>query len=507
MVISCKQSKSYSDYNQQFILFKLNPMKTKLILLIGALLLTSNRLDAQQNKGEKPNFLFIFSDDQRYDLIAALGHPEVKTPNLDRLVNGGSTFTHSFNMGAWNGAVCVASRAMMISGLSVWHAQQQEDDFQNRADLKQFWPQLLEKAGYDTYMTGKWHVEADAESIFQQVVNVRPGMPNQTLEGYARPKNETDTIWQPWDKSFGGFWKGGKHWSEVLAEDALNFLEKAKKTNDPFMMYLAFNAPHDPRQAPKEYVDLYPVESISLPPSYMEFYPYKDSIGLSEELRDEALAPFPRTAYAVRKNIQEYYAIITHMDAQIGKILDALDASGKRDNTYIIFTSDHGLAVGHHGLMGKQNMFDHSIRTPLVIVGPEIPKSGKYSQQVYLQDVTATMLDLAGVEKPDNTIFNSLMPYIKGKTESVYPAIYSCYLDLQRMVRTDRFKLIVYPKLNKILMFDLEIDPHELKDVSQNPTYSQVKADLFGQLLQLQKEYNDSLDISHLLALDVILEE
>jgi arylsulfatase A-like enzyme len=158
-------------------------------------------------------------------------------------------------------------------------------------------------------------------------------------------------------------------------------------------------------------------------------------------------------------------------------------------------------------LMGKQNMFDHSIRPPLVIVGPKIPKGQKYSQQVYLQDVTATMLELAGVEKPDNTIFNSLMPYIKGKTESVYPAIYSCYLDLQRMVRTDRFKLIIYPKLNKILMFDLEMDPHELKDVSENPAYSQIKADLFRQLLQLQKEYNDSLDISHLLALDVILKE
>jgi arylsulfatase A-like enzyme len=479
-------------------------MSYKKIILIGTLLLTSTSLYSQSTHPEKPNFLFIFSDDQRYDLIGALGHPEVKTPNLDRLVNNGATFTHAYNMGAWNGAVCVASRAMMISGLSVWDAHQQEDEFQNRADQKQFWPQLLEKAGYDTYMTGKWHVKANAESIFQNVVNVRPGMPNQTPDGYDRPKSESDTTWLPWDQKFEGFWKGGKHWSEVLADDALAFMDRAKNRSNPFMMYLAFNAPHDPRQSPKEYVDMYPVESIALPPSHMDMYPYKDSIGLSEKLRDEALAPFPRTAYAVRKNIQEYYAIISHMDAQIGKILDALEASGKMDNTYILFTSDHGLAVGHHGLMGKQNMFDHSVRPPLLISGPGIPKGEKFNQQVYLQDVSATMLDLAGVEKPDHTVFNSLMPYIREGAESSYPAIYSCYLDLQRMVRTDTHKLIVYPKLNKILLFDLVNDPQELRDVSKDSNYRDIREELVGLLLERQKEFNDALDLRSVLAADKV---
>jgi len=479
-------------------------MNTRIVVLIGVLFLTSINLNGQQNNKEKPNFIFIFSDDQRYDLIGALGHPEVKTPNLDRLVHGGSTFTHAYNMGAWNGAVCVASRAMMISGLSVWDAHQQEDEFQNRADKKQFWPQLLEKAGYDTYMTGKWHVKANAESIFQNVVHVRPGMPNQTPEGYDRPKSESDTTWQPWDTKFEGFWKGGKHWSEVLADDALAFMDRAKNLSNPFMMYLAFNAPHDPRQSPKEFVDMYPVESIALPPSHMDMYPYKDSIGLSEKLRDEALAPFPRTAYAVRKNIQEYYAIISHMDAQIGKILDALEASGKMDNTYILFTSDHGLAVGHHGLMGKQNMFDHSVRPPLLISGPGIPKGEKFGQQVYLQDVSATMLDLAGVKKPDHTVFNSLMPYIREGAESAYPAIYSCYLDLQRMVRTDTHKLIVYPKLNKILLFDMVNDPQELRDLSKDNNYRHIREELVGLLLERQKEFNDGLDLGHILASDKV---
>ncbi|MEX2512929.1 MAG: sulfatase-like hydrolase/transferase [Cyclobacteriaceae bacterium] len=467
-------------------------MKIK-TLFLGITLFISGYAQAQRATKEQPNFLFIFSDDQRYDLIHALGNTEVLTPNLDRLVNEGSTFTHAYNMGAWNGAVCVASRAMMISGLSVWDAHDKEKQFQQMADDGQFWPQLLEKSGYETYMTGKWHVKADAESIFQNVVNVRPGMPNQTPEGYNRPKSRADTTWQPWDKSFEGFWKGGKHWSEVLADDALGFLDKAAKSESPFMMYLAFNAPHDPRQAPKKFVDMYPVESIALPPSHMDMYPYKDSIGLSEKLRDEALAPFPRTAYAVRKNIQEYYAIISHMDAQIGKILDALEESGKMDNTYIIFTSDHGLAVGHHGLMGKQNMFDHSVRTPLTIVGPGIPKNKKYNQQVYLQDVSATMLDLAGVEKPTSTVFHSLMPYINDNANSAYPIIYSAYLNLQRMVRTDQHKLIVYPKLNKLLLFDLGKDPEELRDLSEDPAYQSVKREMMALLIQQQHALNDPL--------------
>ncbi|SHN33035.1 Sulfatase [Cyclobacterium lianum] len=467
-------------------------MKTKLLLFWISISLIG-LAKAQQADGEKPNFIFIFSDDQRYDLIGALGHPEVLTPNLDRLVHEGAVFTHAYNMGAWNGAVCVASRAMMISGLSVWDARDQESEFQQMADEGRFWPQLLEKAGYETYMTGKWHVKADAGSIFQNVVHVRPGMPNQTPEGYDRPKSEADTTWQPWDKSFEGFWKGGKHWSEVLADDARGFLQQAGKSAAPFLMYLAFNAPHDPRQAPKEFVDMYPVESIALPASHMDMYPYKDSIGLSENLRDEALAPFPRNAYSVRKNIQEYYAIISHMDAQIGKILDALEATGKRDNTYILFTADHGLAVGHHGLMGKQNMFDHSIRAPLLLVGPRIPEGKRYQQQVYLQDVSATIMDLAGVEKPETTVFNSLMPYVETGAPSAYPAIYSCYLDLQRMVRTERYKLIFYPKLNKILLFDLEKDTGELRDRSADPDYQGIKQHLLLLLADQQRSVNDPL--------------
>ena len=168
--------------------------------------------------------------------------------------------------------------------------------------------------------------------------------------------------WKPWDKSFEGFWKGGKHWSEIVADDALDFIADADKRENPFFMYIAFNAPHDPRQSPKEYVDRYPLDKVKVPENFLPEYPHNVGMGCGRGLRDEKLAPFPRTHHAVKVNRQEYYAIITHMDTQIGRILDALDKSGKKDNTYIFYGADHGLGVGQHGLMGKQNMYDHSLR-------------------------------------------------------------------------------------------------------------------------------------------------
>ncbi len=472
---------------------------------------------------EKPNIVFIFADDLTYTAINALGNDEIQTPNLNRLVQNGTTFTHAYNMGGWNGAICAASRAMIISGRSVWAANAFRQRWIQGLDMDKTWGKLMEGAGYETYMTGKWHVDAPADSVFQNVVHVRPGMPRDSWShhgtipivndmlakgatneeiraiGYNRPLSENDTTWSPTDKKYGGFWQGGKHWSKVLKDDALGFIAKAKESDNPFFMYLAFNAPHDPRQAPQEYLDKYPLENLSVPESFLPMYPFKDSIGNGPGLRDEALAPFPRTEYAVKKHKQEYYALITHLDDQIGKILEALKASGKMDNTYIIFTSDHGLAVGRHGLLGKQSQFDHSIRPPFMIVGPDIPEGKKIDADIYLQDAMATSLDLADIEKPDYVFFNSILDLIDGsRTESHYDAIYNGYIDFQRMIRKDGFKLIVYPKLKKILLFDMEKDPEEMNDLAELPEYQEKVDMLFSDLLVLQTELKDHLDISHI---------
>ena len=441
----------------------------------------------------KPNILFIFADDMAFDTINALGWDEIQTPNLDRLVKSGMTFPRAYNQGGYHGAVCVASRTMLNTGRFLWNAQRAErvlkSDYQAKGRM---WSQLLAKAGYETFFTGKWHVRADTGVIFSTARNVRGGMPNQTPAGYNRPIDGQKDPWSPYDPKFGGFWKGGKHWSEVVGDDGVDYINSAAKNDKPFFMYLAFNAPHDPRQAPKKFVDMYPLDKIALPEPFYADYPYQ--IG-SNRIRDEKLAPFPRTEYSVKVNRQEYYAIITHMDEQIGRILDALEKSGQKDNTYIFFTADHGLAVGHHGLMGKQNMFDHSIRVPFMVSGPKIPAGSQNDARIYLQDVMPTSLELAGTDVPEDVQFKSILPLVQGKAKQSYDSIYTAYTATQRALTQGDMKLIAYPSIGKTLLFNVASDPWETKDLAGDPKYAATVAKLRAELKSWQPVTGDSLNL------------
>ena len=449
-----------------------------------------------QAAAAKPNILFLFTDDQSFETIRALGHTDIDTPNLDRLVARGTTFTHAYNMGSFSPAVCVASRTMLITGRSLWDAQAIYKTTDAERVAGRLWPQLLASAGYQTFLTGKWHIQANAEAAFTVAKNIRPGMPRDTPEGYNRPLAGQPDPWSPSDPKFGGFWQGGKHWSEVGADDAVEFLQASKGSTQPFFMYVAFNAPHDPRQSPQSYIDKYPLSRIAVPRNFLPEYPHKEDIGSGKNLRDEKLGPFPRTEHAVKVNRQEYYALITHLDTQIGRVLAALDASGKAGNTWIFLTADHGLAVGHHGLFGKQNMYEHSLRVPFVVVGPGVAANRKISNPIYLQDVMPTTLELAGVTKPAHVHFHSLLPQLSRKAmTSSYPAIYGAYLDLQRAVIHDGYKMILYPKTGVTRLYDLNKDPDEITDLANRPEHTARKRDLLRQFSRLQKELGDTLEL------------
>jgi arylsulfatase A-like enzyme len=455
-------------------------------------------------KKKQPNILFLFADDQTFTALHAFGNNEIHTPNLDRLTARSVRFTHAYNMGSWSGAVCIPSRMMLNTGRFLWSCK--------NAPAEQFpkgmlWSQRLKTSGYKTYMTGKWHVyydedlkkEVEPADVFDVVGTLRPGMPNQTPEGYNRPQDKNDKTWLPWDKSRGGYWKGGKHWSEVLGDETIDFLDQASKEGKPFFIYSAFNSPHDPRQSPREFVEMYPVESISTPENFLPEYPFKDEIGCPKTLRDEALAPFPRSEYAVKVNRQEYYAIITHMDKQIGRILDRIQESGQEDNTYIFFTADHGLACGQHGLLGKQNMYDHSVRVPFLVSGPGIEGGTQCSVPIYLQDIMPTTLEIAGAER-EGVDFKNLMPLIKreykGEKEKHYKAIYGAYKNLQRMITKDGFKLLHYPEAEVYRLFNLNKDPYEMNDLAERTEYAPKLKELKTALLELQKEMSDPM-VSH----------
>jgi len=466
-------------------------MQRILFLIVAVLILCSCK-----HRQQPPNILFILADDQCYNTIRELGNAEVFTPTLDELARQGTVFTTVYNMGGWHGAICVASRTMFNTGRFLWRARGLETKLDSLAGQGELWSKEMERLGYDTYMTGKWHVNIQPPEIFQQVGSVRGGMPGQVPEMYDRPRDENDQAWTPWDTAFGGYWERGTHWSEVVADETMEFLDQSARSEHPFFMYVAFNAPHDPRQSPREFVDLYPLENISVPMNFLPEYPYQEEIGCGPSLRDEKLAPFPRTEYAVKVHRQEYYAIISHLDKQIGRILDHLERTGQADNTYIFFSADHGLSVGQHGLMGKQNMYDHSLRPPMLVVGPDVPAGQHLDMAVYLQDIMATTIDYAGAKVPEWVDFNSLRPFIEGdKSSTNYPAVYGAYMDLQRMVRMDDYKLIVYPYAGVVRLFDLVNDPQEMHDLSRGDSRRERIISMFSRLEKLQAEMGDTLNL------------
>ena len=491
----------------------------KSILLLFALILpcAATELVAAEptslaDEKAKPNILFIFADDQMWDSIGAFENCPVETPNIDRLAKQGVRFSHAYNMGSYSPAVCLASRTMLNTGGFVWNAYSFSPD-SRKAKTKYmglhgithrkpegYWSQWMKQAGYETYFTGKWHVPgAEANSLFDHVSHVRPGMPNDAKGQYSRSFTPGQPDGWTYDKTEGGYWEGGTHWSEVLATDSEAFLKQAATSDKPFFMYLAFNAPHDPRQAPKEFLDRYDVDEVEVPANFLPEYPYSNYAGSGRGLRDEKTAPFPRTEHSIQVTRQEYFALITHMDVQIGRILDALEATGKADNTYIFFTADHGLAVGDHGFVGKQNMYDSSMRVPFIMTGPGLEAGKTVDAQIYMQDAMATTLEIAGVEKPAQVEFNSLLPLATGKTNtSAYgDGIYGAYLVKQRMLRTNRYKLIIYPTANMVRLYDIVNDPHEMNDLaSGQPRPVELLKTLFKQFQTLKKEMKDPLDVS-----------
>ncbi|SHE65735.1 Arylsulfatase A [Mariniphaga anaerophila] len=496
-------------------------MKTKqyVTFLIGLLL-------AIITNAQQPNFLFILTDDQTYNAIHAMGNGDIKTPNMDRLVEEGVTFTNSFNQGSWSGAVCLASRCMLNTGQSVFRAAHNFSYLPNWGRVEgektsvPLWGEVLRENGYETFLSGKWHLSDTAVlNSFDFAHAIGEGM-YETFDkngdnqpGYHREKAD-DTPWRPWSPEFTGQWtphvkdilydeNGQKkisatytvqeHTSELYADNAINYLQtRAKSSDKPFFMYVAFNAPHDPRQSPKEFVDMYPPATITIPQNYLPEHPFDQG---DSKIRDEQIAPFPRSKDAVQLHLSEYYAIITHADREIGRILKALKESGKGGNTYVILTSDHGLAVGQHGLMGKQNQYDHSVRMPLVIAGPGLKPGKKVEEMVYMQSMFATTCDLAGIKIPETVDFKSLKPLMTMEQAKGEDYILGAYKDLQRMVRSQKFKLIVYPKVGKIQLFDVANDPLEMNDLANEPTFRSVKKKLITKLKKQQKEMGDPLDL------------
>jgi arylsulfatase A-like enzyme len=414
----------------------------------------------------KPNILHIHADDQRSDGLRALGNPTLQTPNLDSLVERGMTFTHCYTMGSMIGAVCTPSRTMLLTGRSWLRIPGAKDAKENAKDPNTFLPRVIQAAGYQT-----WHMGKSGN-----------GFPAGLKEF------ETSII----DNADG---KERANSSQRLADQTIKFLQSRADTSEakPFYIYIAPPVPHDPRDAEPRFHQLYDAKDIPLSPAFLPLHPFDNG---EMTVRDEKLAPWPRTAEDTKKQLADYYACITGLDHHVGRIFAQLKASGQWDNTIIIFSSDNGLSMGEHGLFGKQNLYEFGgFHVPLVIAGPGIP-NGKSDALVYLMDLFPTLVEFAGGKCPDGVEGRSLLPILNGQQSRVRDVLYTAYRDCQRAIRDDRWKLIRYPLVNYTQLFDLKTDPHELHNLADRPDHAEKVKEMTALLTNQMALFADKYPLS-----------
>lgn len=449
--------------------------------------------DQHQQTGALPNFLFLFADDMR---ASTLTNPAIKTPNLDRLQSRGMLFTEAYIMGADNGAVCAPSRAMLMTGRYLGRLLPKGF---NIPDDHILLGETLQIAGYDAFGTGKWHNSRhtfnrnfnSGEHIFMGGMHDPWNTPLYHYQPDAvytdrRPVIQDDRHSNKVDTLPGEYVFGGMHATEVFANAAIGFIESRRPGNKPFFLYTAFTAPHDPRSMPPEYLEWYHPDSIALPPNFMPEHPFDNG---QLVIRDEQLAETPRKPEEIKRHILEYYAMISHLDAQVGRIMDALERSGQLDNTIIVFAGDNGLAVGQHGLMGKQNLYQHSVNVALLVAGPGIPQGASTPTFCYLIDLFPTLCDLAGAEVPKGLDGRSLAPVVRGEQVNVRNALHFQYKDIQGAIRKGNDKLIRYlvNGVETLQLFDLERDPWEAQNLADQ--YPEKVNTLKRELLEWDEQY------------------
>ncbi len=438
----------------------------------------------------RPNILLMIADDHRFSAIHSLGIETAATPALDRLMAEGTAFTQAHIMGSTSGAVCMPSRGMLMTGRSLFATP---DPLPADSPLL---PELLWQHGYTTFSAGKWHNrrESFARGFSASGRTFFGGMSDQ----YAVPVHDFDPA-GVYDPQTAYIPEGFS--TTLFTDDIIDFLNAHQPGDDPFFAYVAYTSPHDPRTPPPPYDRMYPPHEIELPPNFMAEHPFDLGVG---DIRDEMLAGYPRTEAEVRRHTADYYGMISHMDAEIGRILQTLDDKNLRGDTIVIYTSDHGLGVGQHGLMGKQNLYDHSMRIPLIMRGPGIPAGRQSEALVYLFDLFPTLCQRAGLPLPASNEGHSLNGLLNGQTDQRRRSIFSAYQGVfghpqgrpcQRSVKDERHKLIQSILNDEVTwqLFDLQADPWETENLVGEQGCHDVFQRLRRSLRGWQERVNDPL--------------
>jgi arylsulfatase A-like enzyme len=441
----------------------------KILNQLLVLLLVMSPVPAAED-GARPNILFILVDDQSpFDLKCYNPQSSLDTPSIDRLAAEGMVFEGAYHMGSYVGAVCAPSRHMIMSGRSLWHLPTAPQAMQNGLcpqDLEQQTiPAVFNRAGYATMRTCKLGNSYEAAN---QQFQVRHD---------ATKRGGTPESGSPWH---------GERVIEYLAD------RQSSQDKRPFLVYFGFSHPHDERDGTPELLAKYGAVNHTdpnslppanprrpkLPPNYLPKHPFHHG---HPELRDEVAVSGVwerRDEQTIRNEWGRQFACSENIDIQIGRVLAKLEAIGELENTYIIYTADHGMAIGRHGLQGKQNLYEHTWRVPFIVKGPGIQSGTRVEGNIYLMDVLATLCDLAGIQAPATNEGVSFHPVLTGQKQTIRDVLYGVYnggtKPGMRSVKHGQWKLIKYDVLDgevrKTQLFHLKDNPDELLIEHRDPS-------------------------------------
>ena len=486
----------------------------------GVLSVLAGRTCSGQNSRSKrrPNIVFIMSDDHASHALSCYGSKINKTPNLDRIAEDGMRFTNSF----CTNSICAPCRAVILTG-KYSHVNGVIDNREKFDGSQQTFPKLLQQAGYETAMIGKWHLKTDPTGF--DYWNILPGQGR-----YYNPQ----MIEMGERKKYTGYV------TDIITDHALNWL-KERQGDKPFCLMYHHKAPHRRWEPGPEQLTMYDGETIPEPATLFDDYtgrgraakeqdmsiektmtsndlkltPMKNLTPEQKETWDAAYGPkneaFEKAGlqgealvrWKYQRYIKDYLRCIASVDENVGRVLDYLDESGLADDTVVVYTSDQGFYLGDHGWFDKRFMYEESLRMPLLVRYPKEVRAGTVSDQIVLNlDFAETFLDYAGASVPGDMQGRSLRPLLRGRTPGdwrrsmyyhyyEYPAVHS--VKRHYGVRTQRYKLIhFYNDIDEWELYDLKNDPDELKNVHGNPKYAGVIKELKEELKQLRAKYKDS---------------
>ena len=466
---------------------------------------------------QKPNVLLIFTDDHAYQSISAYGSKINKTPNIDRLAKEGMRFDRC----VVNNSICGPSRAAILTGkYSHKNGFYQNGDLFNGA--QQTFPKLLQKAGYQTAMIGKWHLSSDPTGFDHWEVLIDQG-----------------PYYNPPMKSAAGVKRYEGYTTEIITDHTIQWLSHQRDTNKPFMLFFQHKAPHRNWQPGPKYLNLYKGENIPEPATLFDDYSGRGTAARDQDMSIEKtmtpedlklVAPKNLTpeqlslwnaAYSeeneafskanltgkdlvrwkYQRYIKDYLRCVAAVDDNVGRVLDYLDKSGQAKNTLVIYSSDQGFYLGEHGWFDKRWMYEESFRTPLIVRWPGVAKPGSVNKDIVANiDLAETILEAAGAPLPADMQGSSFIPLLKGIRPADWrKSFYYHYYEFPQPhrvqphygVTTDRHKLIHFYKLNEWELYDLQRDSMEMKSVFADPAYAKVVVEMKTELARQQKLLGD----------------